>query len=172
MKNGLYDCNVYSYMEFCLDSRLRSSVQGKLKHSGPIVWTLLFRKNMVCSPFGQFSWHTTNFVYPKFNFRQKRSPHDRFLLCCFESPSFHSSSSPLMECFWTRRPGSWAALMATILGWTLLSKIEFWINEVRRVSRELPKRKSNVHTIRRCEIYCSATVMRRNIGLDVGEYIR
>ena len=35
MKNGLYDCNVYSYMKFCLDSRLRFSVQGKLKHRRP-----------------------------------------------------------------------------------------------------------------------------------------
>ena len=33
-------------------------------------------------------------------------------------------------------------------------------------------RKRNVHTIRRCEIYCSATILRRDIGLDVGEYIR
>jgi hypothetical protein len=48
-----------------------------------IVWTFLVRKNMVCSPFGQFPWHTTNFVYPKFDFRQKRSLHDR----CHESGS-------------------------------------------------------------------------------------
>jgi hypothetical protein len=35
-------------------------------------------------------------------------------------------------------------------------------------------RKRNVHTIRRCEMYCSATILRlrRDIGLDVGEYIR
>ena len=33
-------------------------------------------------------------------------------------------------------------------------------------------RKTNVHTIRQCEIYCSATILRRDIGLDVGEYIR
>ena len=33
-------------------------------------------------------------------------------------------------------------------------------------------RKRNVHTIRRFEIYCSATILRRDIGLDVGEYIR
>jgi hypothetical protein len=33
-------------------------------------------------------------------------------------------------------------------------------------------RKRNVHTNRRCEIYCSATILRRDIGLDVGEYIR
>jgi hypothetical protein len=33
-------------------------------------------------------------------------------------------------------------------------------------------RKRNVHTIRRSEIYCSATILRRDIGLDVGEYIR
>jgi hypothetical protein len=33
-------------------------------------------------------------------------------------------------------------------------------------------RKRNVHTIRRCEIYCSATILRRDIGLEVGEYIR
>ena len=39
-------------------------------------------------------------------------------------------------------------------------------------------RKRNVHTIRRCEIYCDdfakfiATILRRDIELDVGEYIR
>jgi hypothetical protein len=33
-------------------------------------------------------------------------------------------------------------------------------------------RKRKFHTIRRYEIYCSATILRGNIGLDVGEYIR
>jgi hypothetical protein len=103
-----------------------------------------------------------------------------FILCWFESPAFQSSSSPpWLNVF------EWEGQVAEPLSWQQsrgerfcrklnFGQTKFVVCHGNCLNGEQTKffRKRNVHTIRRCEIYCSATILSRDIRLDVGEYIR
>jgi hypothetical protein len=54
-------------------SRLRIVAEQYISHR-LIVWTFLFRKNLVCSPLRQFQRHTTNFVCLKFKIKFSTEP--------------------------------------------------------------------------------------------------